>query len=283
MTEWGEAMQQRKLIFGTLVLAAGVLTNGPASAIVVTSFGPFGEAGTSLDPDRNLFIGPGGVVFELDAFFGFGGGPNLQLSAGGLPAADVGFTFEHVLSDSDTDLTLTYTFTNNTGSILDDVQFISYLDAEIVEMNNTFFNEYGLPPLGVPGTGPGDLNPDSWEIDEPGFRSPNPGDIFDNAGAGTLDSMNAVPLGMPDDVAMALGFLLGSLDPGGSVSIRILLSEDFDQLGSLALVHQDLDSEDTVITMSGQVVPTGVPEPGTLVLLGMGLAALAAVRRSRAG
>jgi hypothetical protein len=86
-----------------------------------------------------------------------------------------------------------------------------------------------------------------------------------------------------DDVAMALGFFLGPLDPGGSVSIRVLLSEDMDRLGTLALLHKDADSTDKVITMSGRVEATAVPEPGTLGLLGLAAAlAVAARRRLRA-
>jgi hypothetical protein len=172
-------------------------------------------------------------------------------------------------------LTLAYTFTNNTGGILDDFRFISYLDAEIDEPENTFFNEYG-EPLGLPGAGPGDPDPDSWEIDEPGFNLPNPGDIYDHAFDGELDGSAALPGGPLDDVALALGFFLGPLDPGGSVSIRVFLSEDMDRLGSLALQHRDADSTDKVITMSGQAGAAAVPEPGMLGLLVLAAALLAA-------
>jgi hypothetical protein len=266
-------MQPRRIILGVLVVAMGVLTSAPASAIVITSFGPFGEAGSSLG--RDLSIGSGGDVFELDGFVSFGG-LGLRLSTDALPAG-LDFVFGFGLSDGDTDLTLAYTFTNNTGAILDDVRFISYLDAEIDEPLNTFFNEYG-EALGFPGTGPGDPDPDSWEIDEPGF-SPVPGDIYDHAFDGELDGSAALPGGGLDDVAMALGFFLGPLDPGGSVSIRVLLSEDMDRLGTLALLHKDADSTDKVITMSGRVAATAVPEPGTLGLLGLAAALLVAARR----
>jgi hypothetical protein len=270
-------MPARKIVMGTLVLAMGTFTSAPASAIVVTSFGPFGEAGSSLG--RDLSIGSGGDVFELDSFISFGG-LGLRLSTDALPAG-LDFAFGYGLSDGDTDLTLAYTFTNDTGGILDDVRFISYLDAEIDESLNTFFNEYG-GASGSPGTGPGDPDPDSWEIDEPGF-SVVPGDIYDHAFDGELDGSAALPDGPLDDVAMALGFFLGPLDPGGSVSIRVLLSEDMDRLGTLALLHRDADSTDQVITMSGQVVPTAVPEPATLGLLGFAAAlALAGRKRRRA-
>jgi hypothetical protein len=80
---------------------------------------------------------------------------------------------------------------------------------------------------------------------------------------------------------MALGFFLGPLDPGGSVSIRVLLSEDMDRVGTLALLQRDADLTDQVITMSGQVAPTAVPEPGTLGLLGLAAALSALARRNR--
>jgi hypothetical protein len=266
-------MQLRRTVPGALVLALGAFTSAPASAIVVTSFGPFGEAGSSLG--RDLSIGPGGEVFELDGFLSFGG-PGLRLSTDPLPAG-LDFVFGYGLSDGDTDLTLAYTFTNNTGAILDDVRFISYLDAEIDEPLNTFFNEYG-EASGSPGTGPGDPDPDSWEIDEPGFSSV-PGDIYDHAFDGELDGSAALPGGPLDDVAMALGFFLGPLDPGRSVSIRVLLSEDMDRMGSLALLHKDADSANQVITLSGRVAPAAVPEPGTLGLLGLAAALLVAGRK----
>ncbi len=259
-------MQPRKTFLGVLVLATGVLTSAPASAIVITSFGPFGEAGSSLG--RDLAIGSGGEVFELDSFVSFGGA-GLRLSTDPLPAG-LDFVFGYGVSDGDTDLTLAYTFTNNTGGILDDFRFISYLDAEIDEPLNTFFNEYG-EVVGSPGTGPGDPDPDSWEIDEPGF-SLDPGDIYGHAFDGELDGSADLPGGALDDVAMALGFFLGPLDPGGSVSIRVLLSEDLDHLGSLALLHRDANSTDEVITMSGRVAATAVPEPGTVGLLGLAAA-----------
>jgi hypothetical protein len=270
-------MQPRRIILGILVLAMGVLTSVPASAIVITSFGPFGEAGTFQEPDRILSIGSGGDVFELDSFLILGG-LGLLLSTDPLPAG-LDFVFGYGLSDGDTDLTLAYTFTNNTGAILDDVRFISYLDAEIIEPMNTFYNEYGQV-VGSPGTGPGDPDPDSWEIDEPGINLPNPGDIYHHAFEGELDGSAALPGGAVDDVAMALGFFLGPLDPGGSVSIRVLLSEDMDRVGTLALLQRDADLTDQVITMSGQVAPTAVPEPGTLGLLGLAAALLALARRN---
>src|SRR4030095_7408025 len=66
-----------------------------------------------------------------------------------------------------------------------------FLDHEIDELDNTFFNEIGSTHYAL---APGQ----SWEIDEPGFALP-PGDIYDHFQAGTLS--NSVDIGQ-DDVSM---------------------------------------------------------------------------------
>jgi hypothetical protein len=237
-----------------------VLASAPASAIVVTTFGANGEAGDVFG--HSLSVGAGGAVHELDAFFNIGGGTSFRLSDGDLGSAGVGFSFGYGLSADGTDLTLAYSFTNNTGSPLSNVRFFSFLDAEIDEPVNTFFNEFG--ELGGSSADAAEEDADQWEIDEPGFVF---GDIYSNLLAGALDGTNAVPAGSFDDVSMGLGFFLGPIDPGGSVSIRILLSEDFSTLGSLSLTQRDRNSLDTAITLSGRVASAAVSEPGTLALL----------------
>ena len=69
-----------------------------------------------------------------------------------------------------------------TGAGIHNVLF--FLDIEIDEAINTFFNEFGSV-IGAPGAGL------SWEIDEPGFGGF--GDIYANFVAGALDSTNGVP------------------------------------------------------------------------------------------
>jgi hypothetical protein len=266
-------MKPRKFLLHALLLAVSVLASSPASAIVVTTFGANGEAGDVFG--HSLAIGAGGVVHELDAFLNLGGGTSFRLSDGDLGSAGVGFSFGYSLSGDGTDLTLAYSFTNNTGSSLSSARFFSFVDAEIDEPLNTFFNEYG--EFGSAGGDPAEEDADLWEIDEPGFVF---GDIYSNLQAGTLDGTNGVPLALPDDVSMGLGFFLGPIDPGGSVSIRILLSEDFSTLGTLSLVQRDEDSSGTAITLSGRVVSAAVSEPGTVALLmTMGLLSLLGKRR----
>jgi len=184
------------------------------------------------------------------------------------------------LSFNTSDLSLNYTFLNNSGGIFTDLRFFSFLDVEIDTPVNTFFNEYG-EISGTMGSGTADADPDMWEIDEPGFVF---GDIFDNLQRGALDNINAVPVGSPEDVSMALGFLLGDLAPLESATVNIFLSEQENSIGSLALTHLDLDpSSDTTITLSGEsTVPVApIPEPSTLLLLGSGLLLMATLGKRK--
>lgn len=100
--------------------------------------------------------------------------------------------------------------------------------------------------------------------------------------AGSLDNTNAVSSNAPDDVAMALGFGLGPINPFNTVTFSMLISENGGILGSFSLVHKDSLSADTVITFSGQAAVTApVPEPATLLLLGGGLMVMLGRRRWR--
>lgn len=159
--------------------------------------------------------------------------------------------------------TATWSFTNNSGQVLEDVWFFGFLDAEVDQTLNTFFNESGAL-VDVSGTGAGDTAADSWEIDEPGYLF---GDIYDNLFAGVLDNNNAVPSGLEDDVSMALGFNLGSLGLGDSFTALFEISET--NIGGLS--HADEDSGDTYywngsVEVSPLVIST-VPEPSALLLI----------------
>jgi hypothetical protein len=89
---------------------------------------------------------------------------------------------------------------------------ILYVDHELSEAVNTFFNELGAV-IGSPRPG------QNWEIDEPGFSS-DPGDIFDNFLADTLD--NSIGKAGEDDVSMAMGFSF-SLGPDETGLVQFLL------------------------------------------------------------
>jgi hypothetical protein len=144
--------------------------------------------------------------------------------------------------------------------------FGTFVDHEIDEAVNTFFNEVGSVGIGVPSAGL------SWEIDEPGFVF---GDIFDNFQAGTLD--NSVGTVSPEDVSMALAwsFVLAS---GETATIALHLSQTAPASG-FYLQHSDPDSDESIYFSSSISIgptETSVPDGGaTFALLLVGLTTLA--------
>lgn len=247
-----------------------------ADAIGFTPFGPGGAGGSTNG--QSFDVGPGGVVFELDAFLHVGG-TSTRLSDAGATVSGLDFQFAAVLSADTTDLTLSYSFTNNTAAAISGVSFVSFLDAEIDEPLNTFFNEFATV-RGTLAAG------QSFEIDEPGFAF---GNLFANAAAGALDGVNALPPGEPDDVAMALGFSIGTLGVGQTAIVNLMISEDGDSLGSFAIDHEDSDPASTTrITYSGALAlssPPGptpaIPEPGAALNFGLGLCVIWRTRRRK--
>ncbi|MFC1498221.1 hypothetical protein ACFLS1_07115 [Verrucomicrobiota bacterium] len=228
------------------------LVVSPVTAVQFSDFGPNGEGGYLNN--QTFTISENGKVFELDAFLNIEGldlngidkGTSAQLSKHSIP---LGYTFFATTSPDSIDAILTYTFTNNTASTISNIQFFFYLDAEIDEHANTFFNEYAETE-GALGKNSKDPDPDSWHVNEPGYTF---GNILDNLLDGSLDNSNAVPDLLPDDVSMTIAFDLGILKPGKSVHVDILISENHTVTGSFALVHHDRDpASQTEITLSGQ-------------------------------
>lgn len=164
-----------------------------------------------------------------------------------------------------------------------DHNVIAYFDHEIDQTVNTFFNELG-------GTGGALGAGQSWEIDEPGFLF---GDIYDNWQAGSLDNSNALDIAEnADDVSMALGFdftLAASqtavvtffLDVINNAPAFFLTQFDPDSIAAQLAGPNQLFFWATLEIRGDEEPPTGVPEPGTLLLLAGGLLALARVRRTR--
>lgn len=155
-----------------------------------------------------------------------------------------------------------------------------FLDHEMSETINTYYNESGATGGGGPMAG------QSWEIDEPGYVF---GDILLGDGTGTfqtsaLDNFNNVPAGLEDDVSMALGWDF-TLAAGETAIATFITSESMPLIG-FYLSQTDPDSAEMIyfssmLEIRGGEPPTGVPEPGTVTLLGMGLLGLAGFGRRR--
>jgi hypothetical protein len=271
-------MRVRSLL---LVAAAWLLlAPGKAGAITVDAFGPNGAGGAVND--QSFSVGGGGEVFELDAFVNIAGqdlngaapGTSAQLSVDPLPAG-LDYTFSFALSADATDIILSYEFENNTGSLVEDLVFLSFLDAEIDEPLNGFFDELAALS-GTPAAGQG------FEADEPGYAF---GDIFDHLQDGALDGSNIFP--PQDDVSMALSFALDPLAAGALAEIQVMISEDGDFLGGFAMTQTDADPRSTTeITYSGVAsVSAGsgppVPEPHAALLFAVGLGVVGRSLRRR--
>lgn len=246
--------------------------------LVISGLGANGQGGQVHG--HSISFGNSGAVYELDSFLAINGfdlngatiGTAAQLSLHALPNG-LSMTPSYSLSANGKSLEVNYQFRNNTGLLLSNIQFLSFLDAEIDVPNNTYFNEFATTS-GTLGTGVADSSPDAFEIDEPGYVF---GDIFDNLRLGQLDNTNAITSAFPDDVSMALGFRLGNIQDGGVFGVKILLSEESIGAGNFAIVHRDADSGNTdQLTFSGTVI-SGVPEPSSLLLATC--AALATVYR----
>jgi hypothetical protein len=242
--------QSVRLLIGGVALIAAL----NSQAITVGPFGAHGEGGSRHG--QSLTIGPGGSVHELDAFLATAGvdlngtvpGTSAQLSRHPLPPG-LEYSFSAALSTDGSDLTLTYRFVNTTNVPFLDLRFQVLLDAEIDEATNTFFNEYALA-AGTLGRGPYDVGPDSWQIDEPGFQN---GTLYRGLFEHALANTNAVPQTDPNDVALALGFVLGRLKPGESTAVRILISESGHTRGPFSLTQFDTDpASASTITLSGE-------------------------------
>ena len=233
-----------------------------APGITYTPFTSHGDGGAINE--QAFAIGAGGTVYEFSQFLFVSGsdlngtnvpGASARLEHDALPPG-IAITFTPQISSNLTDLLLTYAITNSGSNVYHDVRFFSFLDSEIDQDLNTFYNEYGST-LGAAGVGEWDSAPDFWQIDQPGFAFDG-GTLVGNLLKGMADGTNHVPVQSPNDVSMALGFRLGELGPGTGKTVRVQISEDGDMLGGFGLENRDSDpSSTTRITFSGDA-----PVPG---------------------
>lgn len=151
----------------------------------------------------------------------------------------------------------------------------AFFDHEIDQAINTFFNETGAAGgAAAPGQ--------TWEIDEPGFIN---GDIFENLQVGALDdgvgtSIYGDTTG-PDDVSMAMAWDF-TLAAGEQGIVDFLISDVQPTSGGLLLSQTDPGSNKYTLYLTSSLLkkPAGggsaIPEPTTLALYGLGLAAAGA-------
>ena len=199
--------------------------------------------------------------------------------------ADFGVSFAASL-DADSLGTLTWTITNTGAAAVTGVRFLAFLNADILDAAFDPFNEFadfeafGLPP-GAPA---GAIAFTSYEADDPFV-----GDILGNLDTGALDGVIAVDeSACPDDqsvfcdVALALGFIVGTLDPGEGLSATLTISAF--AASPAGLSQTDLGGGGSIL-FNGYVVareaetPVAVSSPPALGLFLFGLLAIAARRR----
>jgi hypothetical protein len=154
-----------------------------------------------------------------------------------------------------------------TYSTAGEYNFVSYLDHEVVQGQNTYFNEYGQV-IGSPQAG------QFWEIDEPGLEF---GDIYNHLLSGELDNTNGVPAGREDDVSLAMGWEF-SLPVNTVAVITLTLSEEIPDT-SFYLAHHDPEGSHYFSSTLSVTSRVPVPEPCSMLLFCVGLAGLAGIRR----
>jgi hypothetical protein len=152
--------------------------------------------------------------------------------------------------------------------------FLAFFDHEMVEGENTFFNEFGTVN-NTPGAN------QSWEIDEP--TGDYGGDIYTHFENNNLENDNALPSTSPDDVSMAMGWNFNLL-AGETATITLTLSDTITPTG-FYLAQFDSDTTDAFLYFSGNLNITGggnpVPEPATMLLMATGLTGLLGARARR--
>ncbi len=230
-----------------------------ASVAGTFEFSELGASGTAMG--KQFRIGPAGKAFLQDAFLsvpgldlnGAGVGGTGRLSLNQLPEG-ITVAFQSLVSSSGETVELSYDLRNNGASAYSKFGFLYYLDLEIDESSNTFFNEHASV-MGTLGQGSSDRDADFYTVDEPGFEKSISRDrLSDSFAMARLDGINHVSGTMSNDVAMCLGFDLGEFRPGDRCIVRMLVSSEGLRTGTLYIAHGDMDGSNAdSIFVSGTV------------------------------
>jgi hypothetical protein len=275
-----------RMLLLAMIATAGPL--GPAKAwgdLVVSPVG--GLTGSNGDvnilpssPNVSITYGADGqgAVYQMDGYVNVPGvtytnpgdpsfGPSADLANG----APTGLTYTFAASQPSADqLLLSYQFTNISGAALAGFQFLQYTDPDVGSGLGESATVNGASSLGLAG------NPSSFEVSDASY-----GPTFSNLANGTLTNQNDLTSSNPGDVSFALGFSVGTLAAGQTVTIDVLVSDDGSSVSPFSITEVAPGDPGDALTISGYIVP----EPSSLVLLAtgclLGSVTLARVRPGR--